>query len=116
MKLSLVLLIGFVLSVVVQALLPIWWLFAIILFILLFIGNIDSPYQAFFTGFGIVFFTWFILYVLKDIPNNGLLSNKIADLFGVGSNIVLFILVSLVMGIVGGLCAVSGHSLRKALQ
>ena len=61
----------------------------------------------------VVFTTWVLLYIIKDIANDSVMSSKMANLFSMKSNYWLFGIVSAVMGILGGLTGVAGYYLSK---
>lgn len=113
MKFSLTIVIGFVLCVIAQNYTPYWWIFAPVIFILFLIVKFNTGWRSFFIGFLIVFITWMAMYLFKDAANNSLLSKKMAALFSLPNNYLLFIVASLLMGILGGLSAVAGNALRK---
>lgn len=66
-----------------------------------------------FYGLLIVFVTWMLLYLMKDIPNDQVMSSKMANLFNFKNAYSLFIVISLIMGIVGGLASTAAYYIRK---
>lgn len=95
-----------ILAAIVEFFLP-WWTIAVVAFIVSLVTAL-RPGKAFLAGFlGIMLF-WLVIIVLRDIPNEHILSRRMAELFhlpGYG----LFILVTIFIGgIVGGLSALSG--------
>ena len=93
-----------------------WWSIAIISFlVLLFIPQgIGRSFLAGFTG---VFLLWAGLAFIIDIRNESILSQKIAALFSLGDASLLLILITgLIGGVVAGLAAMSGSSLRLILN
>ncbi|TCZ73857.1 hypothetical protein [Flaviaesturariibacter aridisoli] len=69
--------------------------------------------RAFLSGFLGIFLLWFLLALWLDTRNEQLLSQRVAELLHLGQSSVLLLLVTgLVGGIVGGLAALSGASLR----
>lgn len=90
-----------------------WWSIAIValLVALLVKQKIGWAWLAAFTG---VFLLWGTLAFIIDLHNQQLLSNKIAQLFSLGANgILLVVLTGFVGGLVAGFAAMAGSSLRK---
>lgn len=90
----------------------VWWSIAIVSFFVGLLSNL-SPGKAFLAGFlGIAIF-WLIMVLCKDIPNNHILSQRMAMVFKL-PNYFLFILVTVVIGgLVGGFAAWSGGLGRR---
>lgn len=111
MKLLLSILLTATLSYIAGIYLP-WWSMAIIAFaIALFIPQ--KPGYGFLSGFLGIFFMWGLVAFWWDIKNDSILSGRIAQLFQLGENPFLLILVTaFVGGLVGGFAAMSGSSLR----
>ena len=64
-----------VLSFICGFFLP-WWVIALIAFIAAyFLGKTSG--QSFWSGFGSVFIAWSILILLKTIPNDNILANRV---------------------------------------
>jgi len=99
-----------VLSAVAEYFLP-WWSLAIVSFLVTLIIAI-KPGKAFLAGFlGIAIF-WLIAVLLKDIPNDHILSGRMAALFHL-PNYFLFSVVTILAGsLIGGLAAWSGALFR----
>ncbi|MFX6506452.1 hypothetical protein ABTG29_18515, partial [Acinetobacter baumannii] len=69
--------------------------------------------NAFLAGFLGVAILWIILAALKDIPNEHLLSTKVASLLPLGGSwIVLLLVTGLVGGLVSGFAALTASFLR----
>ena len=85
-----------------------WWVITLIAFIAaLFFGK--SSGQSFWSGFGGVFIAWSILILLKTIPNDNMLANRVIQLFPLPHWWGLLLLISaLIGGLVGGMSALSG--------
>jgi hypothetical protein len=92
-----------------------WYFSVIILFAAGFIRNNKKLLNAFFTGFLSTFITWFMLYLIKDIPNGSLLSSRIAEIFFVNNQYLLFTVAGILFGICGGFGYFSGVTLRKVI-
>ena len=70
---------------------------------------------AFLSGLIGIFLLWTIIALCFDIPNHGILSHRIAELFKLGgSSILLIFVTALIGGLVGGFAAMAGSSLRPA--
>lgn len=88
-----------------------WWSIAPVAFIVaLFIRQ--SIGKSFIAGFLGIFLLWALVALWIDIKNQGILSQKIAQLFPLGGSSVLLILVTaFIGGLVGGFAAVSGATI-----
>jgi len=113
MKLIVSIIISAALIYFTQSYLATWWLFAIVTFIMAIALPLKSGWRHFFAGLIPVAGVWMLLYLMQDPHNESLLSNKVAALFSLPNNMVLFIVASLVAGLIGGLAAVAGGALRK---
>ncbi len=92
-----------------------WWLVAIMAFLAaLFLGKTSR--QSFWSGFGGVSAAWIILALLKSIPNDNMLAKRVAQLFQLPHWILILLVTALIGGLVGGLSALSGVLLKKALK
>ncbi|HTS44799.1 MAG TPA: hypothetical protein VMH01_10410 [Puia sp.] len=93
-----------------------WWGIAIAAFI---VGVLipQKPFYSFLSGFIGVFLLWEILAWRIDSRNNGILSQKIAQILPLGGSTVLLILItSLVGALVGGLAAWAASYIQKKNQ
>lgn len=89
-----------------------WWSIAVCAFIVS-VLLVQSPFKAFLAGFAGMFLLWFIFSWSVDAANDHILSRRIAEIFSLGENWFLLILITaLVGGLVGGLAALSGSYLR----
>jgi hypothetical protein len=89
-----------------------WWSIAIAAFLvaLLLPQRLGRSFLAGFLG---IFILWGVLAFWIDIKNDSLLSNKMAELFGLGSSGILLVLITALVGaLVAGFAAMSGSSLR----
>src|ERR1700758_2328451 len=91
-----------------------WWIVAIAAFLAaLLIGK--SSGQSFWSGFAAVFVAWAILALIKSIPNDHILANRVVQLFPLPHSWIWVLLVTaLIGGLVGGMGALSGVLLKKA--
>ena len=90
-----------------------WWGIAIAAFA---VGIMipQKPFYSFLSGFIGVFLLWEILAWWIDNKNNGILSQKIAQILPLGGSTVLLILItSLIGALVAGLAALAASYLRK---
>jgi hypothetical protein len=89
-----------------------WWSIAVVAFLIAFLIP-QGIGRSFLSGFTGVFLLWALLALWIDIKNESILSHKIAQLFPLGGQPVLLVLVSALIGaLVGGFAAMSGASLR----
>ncbi len=89
-----------------------WWMIAVVPFGISLFMNMKGG-TSFLAGFiGIASF-WFVAVLMKDIPNDHILSGRMAVLFHLSDYGLLIFVVALLGGIVGGLSAWSGALLRK---
>ena len=92
-----------------------WWVVAIAAFLsAFFIGKTSA--QSFWSGFSAVFIVWTVLALFKSIPNNNILAKRVAVLFQLPNWILLLLITALIGGLVGGLSALSGVLLKRAIK
>jgi hypothetical protein len=87
-----------------------WWSIAIISFLVALLIH-QSIWRSFLSGFLGIFLLWLVLTSWIDVSNNSILSHRIAQLFSLGSSLLLIIITSLIGAIIGGFAAMSGSSL-----
>jgi hypothetical protein len=76
----------------------------------------QKPAYSFLSGFLGVFLLWEVLAWWIDNKNGGILSQKIANIFGLdGSSLLLIIITSLIGALVAGFAALTGSYLRRLL-
>lgn len=69
---------------------------------------------SFLSGFLALFFLWVLLAFVKDIPNEHLLSTKVASILPFkGNHTLLVIVTGFIGGLLGGLSALTGSFLKK---
>lgn len=91
-----------------------WWSIAIAAFLIAVLVH-QKAGKAFLSGFMGGFLLWGILALLRDIPNESLLSKKIAEILPLGGNAMLLIIVTAFVGaLVAGFGAMSGSYLRSS--
>jgi hypothetical protein len=112
----------YILSILVTALMAFvsglympWWGIAIAAF-LVSAAIPQKPAFSFLSGFLGVFLLWEVLAWWIDNKNNGILSQKIATLIGLGGSSVLLIVVTSIIGaLVAGVAALAGTYLRRLI-
>jgi hypothetical protein len=92
-----------------------WWGIAIAAF-LVSAAIPQKPAFSFLSGFLGVFLLWEILAWWIDNKNNGILSQKIANIMGLGgSSVLLIVITSLVGALVAGFAALAGTYGRRLI-
>jgi hypothetical protein len=117
MKNTLILLLFiFILSAVLQWLLPYWWLSAVVAFGVC-VTRANNGGQAFLAGFLGVGLLWFAMALIIHVRSNGLLTSKMDELLRpIANGISLVLLSAIVGGLVAGLAGLSGFLLRRATR
>lgn len=91
-----------------------WWMVAVIPFLIAVVWQQKAGW-AFVNGFISIGLLWLYLILRTDITNEQILSNRMAQLFGLSHT--LFIVVNIVLGaLVGGLGGWSGASMWKLFK
>lgn len=90
-----------------------WWSIAVASFLVALLLS-QSLGKSFLSGFLGIFLLWAIVALWIDIKNESILSQKIAQLFSLGSPYLLLLLTALIGALVGGFAAMSGASLLPA--
>ncbi len=88
-----------------------WWGIAIAAFIVA-IAIHQRAWKAYLSAFLAVFVVWALIAWWRDSANEGLLSKQVAELFSLGSSILLIIVSSVIGALVAGFAAMSGSYLR----
>ena len=112
----------YILSILVTALLAFvsglympWWGIAVASF-LVSAAIPQRPAFSFLSGFLGVFLLWEVLAWWIDNKNNGILSQKVSVLFGMGGSSVLLIVITSISGaLVAGFGALAGSYLRRLI-
>ena len=92
-----------------------WWFMAVIAFGAAFVIS-KKPGRAFLMGFLAVLFAWAMLAILKSEPNGNILATRVAHLMQLPNWVALLIAASFIGGLVGGMSALSGSLIRKAVK
>jgi hypothetical protein len=92
-----------------------WYMAAAVAFVATVNAKI-TPGKAFLAGFGGVGLTWLVVALYRDIPNEHILSGRMAKVLGL-PNGFFFLLITIVLGaIVGGMAGWSGGVMNKAFR
>jgi hypothetical protein len=91
-----------------------WWIAALVTFIIVFSIEI-KPAKAFLAGFLGIFLLWLSISLYKDLPNEHILSQRMAVLFKLPHYGLFLLVAALIGGIVGGLSGWSGALVRRNL-
>ncbi len=89
-----------------------WWAGAIIAFVAAFYAG-RKPAQSFWSGFGAVAFSWIALALLKTIPNDHILADRVAKMVHLPNWILLLLITAIIGGIVGGMASLSGFLVQR---
>ncbi len=100
-------------SAVAEYFLP-WWSVAIVALIIAMLMNL-TPGKAFLAGTMAILLLWLAWSLWWDIPNDHLLSRRMARLFSLPGYSAFIAVTVFIGGIVGGLSAWSGAHLRRML-
>ena len=93
-----------------------WWVVAIAAFLAAFFVGKTSG-KSFWSGFIAVFIGWTVLALFKSIPNDHILADRVVQLFPIPRHwIWLLLITALIGGLVGGMAALSGILLRRAIK
>jgi hypothetical protein len=93
-----------------------WWCLALVAFGVAVLVP-QRGWSSFGAGFIGIFLLWFVVAFWIDSKNNSLLSQKVAQLFSLGSSPLLLILITAILGaLVGGFAALTGSTLRALLH
>jgi len=103
-----------VLSAIAQYFGP-WWLMPIVCFALCFWKS-KTGKEAYAIAFAAIFTLWLGYAVYQNMATQGVIANKIAELFRIPNTVLLFIAVTLVGGTVAGFAGMAGFYCRKAFS
>jgi hypothetical protein len=104
-----------ILSFISSYILPWWMAAAIALLTAYFIGK--APGRSFLSGFGAIFVVWTILALIKSIPNDNILADRVVQLFPLPHNwIWVLVVTAFIGGLVGGMGALSGALIKRAFS
>jgi MFS family permease len=92
-----------------------WWLMAVVSFLVALVMML-KPGKAFLTGFVSTALFWLIAILLQDIPNEHILSGRMAKLFGLPNFSLLIIINVILGGLIGGLAAWCAGLMNRAFR
>lgn len=89
-----------------------WWSIAVCAFFAgaIFTGRNSDTFFSGFLGLGLL---WLVQSFIIHNDSSGILSNKIAELFGLSDGVYMVLISGVVAGIVGGFSTLSGYRFRK---
>lgn len=103
-----------ILSVVLGYMLP-WWIIGLVAFVVAYAFE-EKPGKSFLVSFLTIFIYWGAIAFYINIQNDGILSNRMSNMILSSDGSFLMILITAIIGgLVAGLTAFSGSSLKKAL-
>ena len=97
-------------AAVAELLMP-WWVIAIVPFFIAILLNRKGSTSFLVGSAGIALF-WMTALLMKDIPNEHILSRRMAMLFKLPNYGLLILVVTVLGGLIGGLSAWAGSLLR----
>lgn len=90
-----------------------WWTIAVAAFLVAALIH-QQPGKAWLAGFLGLFILWTVLAIWKDTANDGILSNRISELFPLGgSSFMLIIVTGLIGAVVAGMAALTASYFRN---
>ena len=107
-------LIIFIVTAILQLFTP-WWTIALVPFLII-IWRPSTSLHAFLTGFLAIALLWFFYGLYLHINTEGVMSNRIAEIFSLPNGILLLVVTTIVGGMIGGLSGLSGYFVRKTVQ
>lgn len=115
MKLLLSILSTAILAAIATRFFP-WWTIAICAFLIPVLLNLGAG-KGFVSGALSIILLWLVVILMRDIPNQHMLSSKMATLILGSPNYVAFILITIVLGgLIGGLSGLSGGMMNRAFR
>jgi len=112
----------FILSIILTALfawlislvsfLP-WYSFVVVVFVVSVVMK-QKPILSFLSGFLAIFILWIVWCLVKDVPNEHLLSTKVALILPFkGNSTLLLVVTGFIGGLLGAFSALTGSFLKK---
>ena len=89
-----------------------WWTAAIVACVAGYASRLSTG-KAFLAGFCGIALLWLVFALWRDIPNEHILSTRMAQLFKLPSHMLYLMVTALVGAIVGGLAGWSGSLIRQ---
>lgn len=103
-----------ILSAIIAPFSP-WWIIAVITFLVCLVLGTKAG-SSFFAGFLGIAIYWLIMALIKDIPNEHILSTRMAKLFQLPGYGLFMVVTIFIGGLVGGMAALSAAYIRKAFS
>ncbi len=111
MKFIIQLVVIFILAYILELFLP-WYIIAIAAFI----GGLVNSRFNFFAGFLAIALLWTLKAGLTESASSSDLANRVAPIFPVKSKALLYIVMAVLGGLVGGFAAMAGSAIRGKSQ
>ncbi len=90
-----------------------WWIIGLVTLSAGLLAGL-KPGKAFLSGFLAISLFWLVAALFRDIPNDHILSQRMAILFFKKPSFPLFLIViAIIGGLVGGLCSLTGAYIRS---
>jgi len=102
-------------SFILNSLIPIWWIFVIVVGSCGYFLPKEKSY-SFAIGFVAIFLLWLGYAWFIDVQNQQLLSHRITLLFHLPNAFSLIVITSILGGIIGGLASWAGYNIKMAFQ
>ena len=99
------------LAYLVQMFVPIWWLFALVAFLVSFAFG-KNALSAFFAGFIAIFLLWTLQTLVGSFENDFILVSKMSSLIQTPHPSLLFLITALIGGFIAGFSSLSGYFLK----
>lgn len=116
MKTKIILLLTMIIgSFILNSLLPIWWVFILVVGICGYFLPREKS-RSFLIGFIAIFTLWLGYAMFIDQQNEHILSHRIILLFHLPNSFSLIVITSILGGIIGGIASWTGHNIKMALQ
>ena len=90
-----------------------WWIIAVVSFLVMLVIGL-KPGLSFLAGFTGIAVYWFVLILMKDMPNEHILSERMSKLFQLPNYEIFIVVTVFIGGLVGGLAALSAACIRRA--
>lgn len=89
-----------------------WWCIVIPCFLLAAWSKLGLA-KSFFAGFIGIAVLWGIYSIYKDLGNDGIMSEVVAGIFSLNSGALMILITAILGGLIGGMAATAGSSLRR---
>lgn len=92
-----------------------WWMIAVFSFVASVTHNL-KPKDGFISGFAGIALMWLAVVLFRDIPNEHILSARMAKLFGLPNYFLFFMVTMFLGGLIGGMAGWTGGLMNKAFR